>query len=164
MSQITRSRAELTLEEKRALVARLIKEQGATVRTGHRLVHRWFEAQAARTPESVAVTDGDRSLTYGQLNASANRLARRLRGLGVGPEVLVGLCTSRSVDMLAALLAVLKAGGAYVPLDPAYPADRLAFMLEDSGAPVVITEERVRGGLPRTGTATGPASTWRWSC
>jgi amino acid adenylation domain-containing protein len=110
--------------------------------------HRWFEAQAHRTPDAVAVADGRRSLTYGQLNARANRLARRLRSRGVGPDVLVGLCTGRSVDMLAAVLAVLKAGGAYVPLDPDYPAERLAFMLDDSRAPVLIAEESTRSRLP----------------
>src|ERR1700761_4994857 len=86
-----------------------------------RCAHRWIEARAARAPETVALTCSGESLTYGELNARANRLARRLRALGVGPEVLVGLCTDRSLDMVAALLAVLKAGGAYVPLDPAYP-------------------------------------------
>ena len=127
MSQVKERRDDLTLEEKRALVARLLKEKAAGGRAGPGLVHRWIEAQAARTPDAVAVAAGDRSLTYRQLNGRANRLARRLRGLGVGPEVLVGVCTSRSPDMLVALLAVLKAGGAYVPLDPAFPADRLAY-------------------------------------
>ena len=87
-----------------------------------RCVHRWIEAQAARAPESVALTCGGESLTYAELNARANRLARRLRPLGVGPEILVGLCAHRSLDMVAALLAVLKAGGAYVPLDPSLSA------------------------------------------
>src|SRR5262249_14083399 len=83
-----------------------------------------------------------------QLSRRANQLARRLRRLGVGPEVLVGVCTSRSPDMLVALLAVLKAGGGYVPLDSAYPSDRLAFMLDDARAPVLITEQRLRSSLP----------------
>jgi amino acid adenylation domain-containing protein len=148
MGQVKERRVDLTLEEKRALVARLLKEKAAAGRGAAGLVHRWFEAQAARTPDAIAVTDAARSLAYGQLNARANRLARRLCALGVGPDVLVGLCTTRSVEMVAAMLAVLKAGGAYVPLDPAYPLDRLAFMLADSRAPVLITEERLRQGLP----------------
>ena len=86
-----------------------------------RCVHRWVELQAARVPEAVAVSCPGESLTYGELNARANRLARRLRTLGVGPDVLVGLCLRRSPDMVVGLLAILKSGGAVVPLDPAYP-------------------------------------------
>ena len=104
--------------------------------------------QAERTPEAVALTCAGESLTYAELNARANRLARRLRALGVGPEVLVGLCAGRSAEMVVGLLAVLKAGGAYVPLDPAYPADRLAFMLDDARASVLLTEEQLRDDLP----------------
>ena len=85
-----------------------------------------FEAQAARTPEAVALVYDDQQLTYGELNARANRLAHHLIGLGVGPEVLVGLCLERSAEMVVALLGILKAGGAYLPLDPDYPQERLA--------------------------------------
>jgi amino acid adenylation domain-containing protein len=148
MSQLKDRRVDLTLEEKRALVAKLLREKAAAGRAVPGLVHRMIEEQAARTPDAVAVAADGRCLTYRRLNARANRLARRLRALGVGPEVLVGLCTSRSPDMLVALLAVLKAGGAYVPLDPHFPADRLAFMIADAKAPVLITEERLRGALP----------------
>jgi amino acid adenylation domain-containing protein len=108
-------------------------------------VHQLFEAQLERSPDAVAVVFGDESLTYGELNGRTNRLARRLRAMGVGPEVLVGLCVERSLEMVVGLLGILKAGGAYVPLDPAYPKERLSFMLEDSQAPVVVTEERFRG-------------------
>jgi non-ribosomal peptide synthetase component F len=94
-----------------------------------RCIHELFQAQAARTPGAVAVRFEEESLTYRELNERANRLAHHLRGLGVGPEVRVGVLMERSLEMVVALLAVLKAGGAYVPLDPAYPADRLAFML-----------------------------------
>ena len=97
-----------------------------------RCIHQLFEEQVARTPEAVAVVFEDEQLTYGELNARANRLAHHLRGCGVGPEVLVGLCLERSPEMVVGLLGILKAGGAYVPLDPAYPQERLAFMLEDA--------------------------------
>jgi amino acid adenylation domain-containing protein len=107
-------------------------------------VHQLFEAQVERSSDAVAVVFGDESLTYGELNRRANRLARRLRAMGVGPEVLVGLCVERSLEMVVGLLGILKAGGAYVPLDPAYPKGRLSFMLEDSQAPVVVTKERFR--------------------
>ncbi|HZW29446.1 MAG TPA: amino acid adenylation domain-containing protein [Isosphaeraceae bacterium] len=103
-------------------------------------VHRLFAAQARRTPEAVAVACGDCRLTYAELDARSNRLARRLRGLGVGPEVLVGLCAERSPALVIGLLAVLKAGGAYVPLDPAYPAERLTFMLHDAEVAVLLTQ------------------------
>ena len=95
-----------------------------------RCVHRWIEEQAGHRPEAVAFVASGVSLTYGELNARANRLARRLRAMGVGPEVLVGLCAGRSARTVVGLLAILKAGGAYVPLDPAYPAERIAFMLQ----------------------------------
>jgi amino acid adenylation domain-containing protein len=110
-------------------------------------IHELFEAQAARTPEAVAVRFEEASLTYAQLNARANRLAHHLRGLGVGPEVRVGVLMERGLEMVVSLLAVLKAGGAYVPLDPAYPAERLALMLADSAASVLLTQEALRGLL-----------------
>jgi amino acid adenylation domain-containing protein len=100
-------------------------------------------AKAAKWPESVALTAGSQVMTYGELEVRANRLARHLRFLGVGPNVLVGLCLSRSLDMVVAVLAILKAGGAYVPMDPAYPPDRLAFMMDDAQAPVLIANHRL---------------------
>ena len=103
-------------------------------------VHRLFEAQAARTPEVCAVTCGAHGLTYRALNRQANALARRLRGLGVGTDVPVGVCLGRSVEAVVAVLGVLKVGGAYLPLAPEYPAERLVFMLENSGAPVLVTD------------------------
>jgi amino acid adenylation domain-containing protein len=113
-----------------------------------RLLHQGFEAQADRTPFATAVTAGGTDLTYAELEARANRLARHLRALGVGPEVRVGLCLERSEQLLVGILGVLKAGGAYVPLDPAYPAERLAFLLEDSRAPVLITQTSLLPVLP----------------
>jgi amino acid adenylation domain-containing protein len=104
-------------------------------------IHRVFERRAAERPEAVAVTCDGRSLTYGELNARANRLARRLRVSGVGPETPVAVALDRSIEMMVSLLAVLKAGGAYVPLDPAYPAERLAFVLADAGARLLLTAD-----------------------
>ena len=91
------------------------------------------------------------SLTYGELDARANQLAHHLRALGVGPETVVGLCVERSPEMLVGLLGILKAGGAYLPLDPAYPHERLAFMLEDAGAPVLVTQSALLDRLPAHG-------------
>ena len=105
-------------------------------------IHQLFEEQAARTPNNVAVAFGDLRLTYAQLNARANQLARHLHRQGVGPEVPVAICMERCLEMVVGLLAIVKAGGAYVPLDPAYPSDRLAFMLEDSRAPILLTRKR----------------------
>ncbi|MGP0067609.1 MAG: amino acid adenylation domain-containing protein [Isosphaeraceae bacterium] len=113
-----------------------------------RCVHRWIEIQAARTPDAIALTCAGEPLTYAELNARANRLGRHLRSLGVGPEVLVGLCVRRSSAMVMGLLAVLKAGGAYVPLDPTYPAERLGFMLSDARPSVLLTEQELLERLP----------------
>lgn len=107
-----------------------------------------FEAQAARTPEYVAVVDTREELSYAELNRRANRLAHRLRAAGVGPERRVAICLERSSQMIVALLAVLKAGGAYVPLDPANPLDRLSYLLTDSHPLVLVTQEHLREGLP----------------
>jgi amino acid adenylation domain-containing protein/non-ribosomal peptide synthase protein (TIGR01720 family) len=103
-------------------------------------LHHLFEAQVERTPNAVAVVFEEEKLTYRELNARANQLARYLRARGVGPESLVGVCLDRSLEMMVAILGVLKAGGAYVPLDPAYPKERLDFMLEDSQASVLLTQ------------------------
>src|SRR6185503_9679422 len=102
-------------------------------------LHRLFEAQAAATPDALALVFGAERLTFAELNARANRLARRLVALGVGPESIVALALERSVEMVVALLAVNKAGGAFLPIDPAYPAERRRWMLEDSAARLVLT-------------------------
>ena len=102
-------------------------------------VHELFEAQVEQTPDAVAVEFEERHLTYQELNNRSNQLAHYLRKLGIGPEVLVGLCMDRSLELIVSLFGVLKAGGAYVPIDPAYPAARVAFMLNDANAPVVLT-------------------------
>ena len=111
-----------------------------------------FAAQAARSPAATAVVSGEMSLSYGELEARSNQLAHYLRRLGVGPEVVVGLCLERSLEMVVGLVGILKAGGAYLPLDPAYPAERLAFMLEDARAPVLVTQA---GLLDRLGAHRG---------
>src|SRR6185369_15466822 len=107
-----------------------------------------FAAQAARTPDSIAVVFEDRTLTYAALDAHANRLAHHLQSLGVGPETMVGLCVERSPEMLIGLIGILKAGGAYLPLDPNYPRERLAFMLADAGCPVLVTQSALLDRLP----------------
>jgi amino acid adenylation domain-containing protein len=141
------SELELLGEAERALV---LEEWNRTEAEypADRCIHELFEAQAARTPGAVAVRFQEESLTYAELNARANRLARHLRGRGVGPEVRVGVLLERGLEMVISLLAVLKAGGAYVPLDPGYPAERLAFILADSATPVLLTRETLRGALP----------------
>ncbi len=112
------------------------------------LAHQLFEAQVARAPDAPAVSTGDTTLTYRELDARANQLAWHLRSLGVGPETRVGLCVERSAEFVIGMLAVLKAGGAWVSMDPSYPVDRLAYTLEDSGVPVLLTLEHLADELP----------------
>jgi amino acid adenylation domain-containing protein len=103
-------------------------------------IHELFEAQVERTPDAVAVVFGEEALTYAELNRRANRVAHRLRELGVGPDARVAICVERGLEMVVGVLGVLKAGGAWVPLDPAYPAERLRYMLADSAPRVVLTQ------------------------
>jgi len=146
------SRIELPDAAERARVVEEWNRTDAEI-PADRSIHGLFAEQAARTPHAPAVVHEAASLTYRELNERANRLAHHLMGLGVGPEVRVGLCLERSLDAVVSILAVLKAGGAYVPLDPAYPVERLEFMLGDSGAAVLVTQEKLRGLLPaRAGT------------
>ena len=114
------------------------------------LIHELVKCQALQTPAAIAVTFQDEKITYQELDQKANQLAHYLQSLGVKSETLVGVCIERSVDMLVALLAVLKAGGAYVPLDPSYPTERLAFMMEDSKLPILLTEQAQLANLPST--------------
>src|SRR5215831_3792904 len=113
----------------------------ATVYPNDACIHELFEEQVKKSPDAIAVVLEDQQLTYRELNRRANQLAHYLRKLGVGPEVLVGICMDRSIEMIVGLLGILKAGGAYVPLDPEYPKERLRFMLEDTQAPVLLTQE-----------------------
>ncbi|HEX6042688.1 non-ribosomal peptide synthase/polyketide synthase, partial [Longimicrobium sp.] len=114
-------------------------------------LHDLFAAQARRTPDAVALTSGDASLTYSELDGRANQLAHALQARGVGPEVRVGLYVERSMETVVGLLGILKAGGAYVPMDVAYPADRIAFMLADSGVALVLTQSALADRLPPDG-------------
>ena len=116
-------------------------------------LHRLFAAQVERSPEAPALTCAGQTLTYRELDRRANRLARRLRGLGVGPEVVVGVLCERSPDMVVALLAILAAGGAYLPLSPEQPEERLIHLLGEVAAPVLVTEERLALRLPAYGGA-----------
>jgi amino acid adenylation domain-containing protein len=112
-------------------------------------IHQLFEAQAERTPDRVAVVFEGQQLTYQELNRRANQLAHYLKMIGVGLEVLVGICMERSIEMVIGLLGVLKAGGTYVPLDSAYPQERLAFILDDTQLPVLLTQQRLVQALPQ---------------
>jgi amino acid adenylation domain-containing protein len=111
-------------------------------------LHELFAEQAAKTPDSVALIYEDQQISYGELDRRSNRLAHYLRGLGVGPDVIVGLCVERSAEMVVGLLGILKAGGAYLPLDPGYPGGRLTYMLSDAKAPVLVTQTRLLAQLP----------------
>jgi len=111
-------------------------------------IHEWFESQVQRTPEHIAVVFENRRMTYTELSRRSNQLAQRLKSVGVGPEVLVGIHMEPSLEMVVGLFGILKAGGAYVPLDPRYPRERLAFMLEDAKVSVLLTQERLVEGLP----------------
>ncbi len=113
-------------------------------------LHTLFESQVARTPNAEALVYRDERLTYSELNQRANRLAQHLRSLGAGPETLVGVCLDRTPDLIVTLLAILKAGAAYVPLDPAYPAERLAFMLDDAGVGLVVSRTPLANRVPAT--------------
>jgi amino acid adenylation domain-containing protein len=115
-------------------------------------LHALFEAQVTRAPDAVALVWQGEHVTYRQLNRQANQLAHHLRALGVAPEVAVGICLEHSPEMVVGLLGILKAGGAYVPLDPTYPKERLAFMLQDAQVPILVTQQRLLGRLPGSGT------------
>ena len=111
-------------------------------------VHQRIALQAQQAPEAIALLIGDESLTYGQLESRANQLAHKLIEVGVRPDYLVGIAVERSIEMIVGLLAILKAGGAYVPLDPAYPQDRLAYMIEDSGIQLLLTQPHLQARVP----------------
>ena len=138
----------LTEAERRLLIVEL--NDSAAEYPSESCVHELFEAQVERTPDAVAVVYGNTRLTYRELNQRADQLARYIAALGVGPETRVGLCVERSPDLLVAMFGIVKAGGAYVPLDPTYPRNRLTYMMEDSQAPVLITQKHLAAALPET--------------
>ncbi len=131
---------------------RVVEEWNATATSYPRgkTLGKLFEEQVARSPNAIAVTYGGRSLSFADLNSRANRLAACLQSLGVGPETLVGFYLERSIDLVVAMLGIVKAGGAYLPLDVDYPADRLAFMLKDGRAPVLLTQASLMEQAPPT--------------
>jgi amino acid adenylation domain-containing protein len=136
----------LTQAEQQQLLA---WNETATDYPQDRCIHQLFEAQTETTPDAVVVFK-NQQLTYSELNCQANQLAHHLIALGVKPTFLVGICIERSVSMVIGLLGILKAGGAYLPLDPTYPKTRLAFMLEDSSVPVLLTQSHLAPQLPKT--------------
>src|SRR5467141_1937222 len=143
--EVAIGRLELLSGEERR---RILQDWNATSRALEpRTVAQLFAAQAAQTPDAVAVVFEQEALSYAQLEARANQLAQHLRALGVGAETVVGLCLERSLEMVVGLIGILKAGGAYLPLDPSYPAERLAFMLADAGAAVLLTHSALRDRL-----------------
>ena len=144
----TRRLSELPLLTSSETQQLLVEWNDTAVSRGRSSVAGLFEAQAKQTPDRIAVEDEHSEISYGVLNQRANQLAHYLRSVGVGAGVLVGICTTRSQEMIVALLGVLKAGGAYVPLDPAYPRERLGFMLQDSGMHVLLSEESLLASLP----------------
>ncbi|MBH8554250.1 amino acid adenylation domain-containing protein [Nostocaceae cyanobacterium CENA357] len=142
----------LSAEEKHLLLVDFNQTQ--TDYPQDKCVHQLFAEQVQKTPNNIAVVFGEQQLTYAELNTRANQLAHHLQKLGVGAEVLVGLCCDRSFDMLIGILAILKAGGAYVPLDPTYPQERLSFMLQDSQVSVLLTQQKLLSRLPQYPTHT----------
>lgn len=151
MSNTSNQISELSPEERRALLAQILREKSKKSNLAFHgtCIHQLFEAQVEQRPDAVAVTFEDEQLTYWELNQRANQLAHHLRPLGVGPEVLVGICMERSLEMVVGLLGILKAGGAYVPLNPADPKVRLNFMLADSQVQVLLSQQRLLERLPR---------------
>jgi amino acid adenylation domain-containing protein len=135
----------MTIDERERIVKNWNDTRGT--RAPARCVHHLFEQQAARTPDEVAAVFEDQSVSYRELDQRANRLANHLRKLGVGPDITAGILCERSLDLLVAVLGVLKSGGAYLPLDPRYPQQRLAYMLEDSGAHVLLTHRGLHSVL-----------------
>jgi amino acid adenylation domain-containing protein len=140
------SRLRVLTEAERRRV--LLELGGTESRCDARCIHELFEEQTERSPMAIAVVFEEERLTYSSLNGRANQVAHHLRGLGVGPETLVGLCLDRSPEMIAGMLGILKAGGAYLPLDPTWPEARLSFMLKDTGTRIILTRDQFISCLP----------------
>ena len=143
------SQLPLLTKEERHQVLRGV-ESDRTSYPSDACIHELFEGTSrAASPDALAVAFGEqRQLTYRQLNERSNRLAHHLRDRGVGPDVLVGMCIERSIEMIVGFLGILKAGGAYVPLEPSYPRERIAFMLDDANVSVLLTQETLRPNAP----------------
>ncbi|HEY7322509.1 MAG TPA: amino acid adenylation domain-containing protein [Candidatus Binatia bacterium] len=135
----------MTDEERHQLVH---KWNDSDVPFSETCVHKLFEAQARKTPDAIAAAFEDQQVSYEVLDQRASQIAHRLREMGVRPEIPVGICLERSINLVAGLLGILKAGGAYVPIDPVYPLERIKFMIEDSGMGVLLTEEKLLKHLP----------------
>ncbi|MBO1050798.1 MAG: amino acid adenylation domain-containing protein [Dolichospermum sp. DET73] len=135
----------LTTEERNQLIR---KWNNTEIQYSQKCIHQLFKEQVERSPDAIAVVFDNQQLTYRHLNERANQLAHYLQKLGVKPEVLVGICIERSLEMVVGLLGILKAGGAYVPLDPSYPKERLSYMLEDTGVKVLLTQRSLTELLP----------------
>lgn len=152
MNESGKQRANLSPEEKRKLLEKLLRERVAkpAAAAAPRCVQELFEEQARRAPESKAMVFESQALTYRELDCRANRLARQLRERGIGPETLVGLYVERCPEAVVAMVAIFKAGGAYLPLDPAFPAERLAFMLRDAQPRLLLTRQSLVTALPPT--------------
>ena len=138
------------LESVRDVQRQLVMEWNQTAQDfpSQRCLHELFEDQAQATSQAIAVRDGERCVSYAELNGKANQIANELRQLGVCPETLVGICLKRSIEMVAGVLGILKAGGAYVPIDPQLPRARVAFLLRDTGVAIVLTDRHTAGTLP----------------
>ncbi|HST61415.1 MAG TPA: amino acid adenylation domain-containing protein, partial [Longimicrobium sp.] len=145
------SSLELPAGEERRLLLDAWSRSGEAPEPAGRCVQELFAEQAERTPDALALVFGDETLTYAELHRRSDALARRLATFGVGPDVRAGICVERGPEMVVGILGILKAGGAYVPLDPQYPAERLAYMLADAGAALLLTQERLRDRLPAFG-------------
>ncbi len=139
----------LSPAERQQLLA--IWSETAIDRSPGRPVHERFRDHAVRTPHAIAAVYEDQQISYAELDRLTNQLAHHLRSAGVGPEVVVGLCVERSLDIVVGILGILKAGGAYLPLDPSYPGERLAYMMSSAGAPVLLTQQPLVGRLPAHG-------------
>ena len=142
----------MSAEQRRHMLVEL--NDSARAWPQNELIHQLFEAQVEARPEAIALVHGDQKLSYARLNSRANQLAHRLRRLGIQPDDRVALYAERSVDMVVALLGILKAGGAYVPLDPSYPAERLAFMLQDSAPRALLTQSALSARVPQSNLPT----------
>jgi amino acid adenylation domain-containing protein len=136
----------LSAEELAALAAAPAARPSPNLKT----LHAVFEETATQFPQQTAVVYREKSLTYQELDRSANHVAQRLKKLGIGPEMRVGICVERSLEMVIGILGILKAGGAYVPMDPTHPIERLAYVMEDAGISVLLTQQRLRKILPRS--------------